>query len=65
MKHEKSQPHDTTNTGPGKERFKPSGGENKGGQAARQDGVNHKDKVNAADHAWKYEHSVSKGPIKG
>ena len=64
MKKEKSQPHDTTgeggagSAGSSKEGFKPSGKENKGGQAARQDGVNHKDHVNAFEvGGWKHHHS--------
>ena len=63
---EKGQPKDTTNTGPGKQSFTPKGGkENKGGNAPRQDGKNHTDKVNAGDHNWKLKHSQTKGPING
>ena len=46
-----------------KESFKPSGSENRGGNAPRQDGKNSKDHVNAADHGWKLEHSQTQGPI--
>ena len=65
MKKEKGQPADTTGAGAGKPGFMPSGSENKGGQKARQDGVNHKDRVNAGDHGWKLEHSQTQGPING
>lgn len=63
---EKSQPKDTTGAGPGKQGFTPKGSENKGGQKARQDGVTHKDHVEAHSEAgWKYKHSTTKGPING
>lgn len=55
---EKGQPQDTTGAGAGKPGFSPSGSENKGGQKARQDGVNHKDRVNAGDSLWSLKHSM-------
>lgn len=58
MKRVGSQPKDTTNSGTGKEKFKPSGSENKGGQSPRQDGKNHTGRVASGDHLWQYKHSL-------
>jgi hypothetical protein len=49
----------------GKERFKPSGSENKGGQAPRQDGGNTDKKVNARSHNWNEDGAVNGDPEKG
>lgn len=70
---EKSQPKDTTGAGPGKQGYTHKGGSdgvhptNKhSGGKPRQDGVTHKDHVEAHTEAgWKYKHSTSQGPIKG
>lgn len=66
MKHKKepSQPVDTT--GPkGKESFKPHGsGDNKAGQAPRQDGKGVTKGTESHDGLWKHEHSVTQGPIQ-
>lgn len=57
---EKGQPKDTTGAGPGKDGYqvkKEKGQMHHGGPKARQDGVNHKDSVNAGDHLWKHSNS--------
>lgn len=64
---EKGHPKDTTDTGAGKESFKPTGGkENKGGNAPRQDGKNNMKGPEAHSEAgWKQHHSEAQGPING
>ena len=64
MNKEKSQPSDTTKAGPGKDSYqaKGKGQLHQGGPKARQDGVNHKDSVNAGDHLWKHSNSEGVDP---
>lgn len=58
MKKEKSQPEDTTKTGPGHDSYQAKGkGQYHQKPKARQDGKNQTSTTNAGDHLWTLQHS--------